>query len=652
MKNIFLCWCIFFVSTYAQSPIDSTDRDSILSQRLNYRPIDQLIEDHIQSLPGQQFLEDVYDRVERPIDLNNATKEELLSIPGMNPLTADLILKRRTEVGTLRTMSQVKDIEGLDPQLLSYMRVFTGLRSPEHRSSVWLRSRYFYDFQRSRGYTTGAYEGTRPAVMNRVRWKVSDHIETSFLTEKDAGEKSLTDFMSGYLCFNKLGFVTSVLIGDFVVESGNGAAFGYASSFGKGSDVILPMSRTSRGVVPYRSTGEAHFFRGGGANFRTGSLDGFLFLSRKKIDATLNDAGEISSLYDLGYHRTETEKAKRAAARESIAGVRLGWTMFRNVSIGCLLNSARLEPSLQPGDPFKPSGNDFTSVAFDYNAAFSLEKEKEVLYLTGEWMRDRGGTIGGNTGIVLRFPTLQCAVGYRSYPEKFISLFGSSFGEHGETMQNERGVYIGFRTDITSGIKFSTYWDFYEFPWRTYQNPLPTIGRDALFELETDFSHSTQIKVRYRTDRRQEVVERQNQTLRGDVEIAPWPAFVSHTRIELTRVNDSSSETGLLLYQNIRLNIHPRFRIEGRIAYYKTDSYQSALYEYESDVSGAFTAPALFGKGLRWYILTSYSFGEVCKASVKYSELRKNGVKSLGSGYDMIEGGLDNTLHLQMDVAF
>jgi hypothetical protein len=69
-------------------------------------------------------------------------------------------------------------------------------------------------------------------------------------------------------------------------------------------------------------------------------------------------------------------------------------------------------------------------------------------------------------------------------------------------------------------------------------------------------------------------------------------------------------------------------------------------------VGGAFTVPVSYGRGIRWYILASYSIGKNATLCLKYSELRKNDVESLGSGYDTIEGGVDNSLHLQLDVAF
>jgi hypothetical protein len=267
-------------------------------------------------------------------------------------------------------------------------------------------------------------------------------------------------------------------------------------------------------------------------------------------------------------------------------------------------------------------------------------------------MRDQGGTIGGATVLMLRLQGFQCAVGYRLYPEKFISLFGSGFGEHGATLQNESGVYMGFRADITPDIRASVYGDYYRFPWRTYRNPLPTTGRDIQIEVEMDLKRSFQTRIRYRVDMREEKSVRQRQIFRTDADLSPWKGVGFRTRIELVRVIESSVENGLLIYENIRANIFHQFRIEGRIEIFRTDSYESALYAYESDVGGAFTVPLLYGRGIRWYILASYSIGKNATLCVKYSELRKNDVESLGSGYDTIEGGLDNALHFQVDISF
>jgi hypothetical protein len=170
-------------------------------------------------------------------------------------------------------------------------------------------------------------------------------------------------------------------------------------------------------------------------------------------------------------------------------------------------------------------------------------------------------------------------------------------------------------------------------------------------EIEMNLSKILKTRIRYRVDTRQEIDEEQKQTLRADADLISLSGLEFHSRIEMKWVNGSTNESGLLLYQNVRATLHPRFWIEARGTYYTTDSFESAIYEYESDVSGAFSAPGLFGKGWRWYLLASYSASDVIKFSVKYAELRKSGVKSIGSGYDTIEGGLDNSMHVQIDIS-
>jgi DNA uptake protein ComE-like DNA-binding protein len=323
VKNILTIWFLLAANAFSQSMDDSTDQDMF-----RYRPVEQFFEDHAQTLQGQKLLEDLSERIEEPIDINTATKEELLAIPGMSPLTVDMILKRRAEYHGFRALSDIRDIEGLDPRTLSSLRIFTAIRTADHQPSLWLRSRYYYDFQPSRGQTTGAYEGSQLKASHRVKWRLGDRIESSFVIEKDAGETSLADFVSGYLRVTAIGYISSVVVGDFLVENGNGIAFGSYSSFGKGNEEMSAVPQIARGVVPYRSCGESRFFRGAGVNLQAGSFNGFLFLSRKELDATLNDSGSISSLYDLGYHRTQTEKEKRAAAEAGVIGARCGWTVI------------------------------------------------------------------------------------------------------------------------------------------------------------------------------------------------------------------------------------------------------------------------------------------------------------------------------------
>jgi hypothetical protein len=84
--------------------------------------------------------------------------------------------------------------------------------------------------------------------------------------------------------------------------------------------------------------------------------------------------------------------------------------------------------------------------------------------------------------------------------------------------------------------------------------------------------------------------------------------------------------------------------------FFDTDSYDSRLYQYESDVTGNISNPPLYGSGMRWYVVSAYDILNALKISFKYSETKFLHNTSIGSGNDTIMGNLDNVFVLQCDV--
>lgn len=83
---------------------------------------------------------------------------------------------------------------------------------------------------------------------------------------------------------------------------------------------------------------------------------------------------------------------------------------------------------------------------------------------------------------------------------------------------------------------------------------------------------------------------------------------------------------------------------------FKTDSYNSRLYRYEDELPGAFTNAMLFGEGVRWYVLLQYEIGRAVQLYAKYTCSIKNGVRTLGTGLDEIQGNTLQQISMQMDV--
>jgi hypothetical protein len=85
---------------------------------------------------------------------------------------------------------------------------------------------------------------------------------------------------------------------------------------------------------------------------------------------------------------------------------------------------------------------------------------------------------------------------------------------------------------------------------------------------------------------------------------------------------------------------------------FKTDSYNSRVYQFENDVPGVLSNPPLYGEGIKWYIFFRYKTDYGISVSAKYSELNKPANKTFGSGNSQFPGNVDNRLTFQIDYNF
>jgi hypothetical protein len=153
----------------------------------------------------------------------------------------------------------------------------------------------------------------------------------------------------------------------------------------------------------------------------------------------------------------------------------------------------------------------------------------------------------------------------------------------------------------------------------------------------------------------QQVVPRIQKNYRVNGEYTSSESWRVSSRIEWLTVDYGKVQTsgkGLLLAQAIKWNIWHSFVLQARLAIFDSDSYDSAVYEIEDDVPGAFSNPALFGRGIRWYIIFRCQPFPSVNISVKYSQTVKDGVKSLGSGLDEIKGNTQSMVNIQTEVRF
>jgi hypothetical protein len=116
--------------------------------------------------------------------------------------------------------------------------------------------------------------------------------------------------------------------------------------------------------------------------------------------------------------------------------------------------------------------------------------------------------------------------------------------------------------------------------------------------------------------------------------------------IEITTVgfeHESVQERGFLFFQDLTADLGTYLSLSFRAVAFHTDSYDSRVYEYEADLPGAYSSPALFEKGFRWYVLGRYRWGRTLAIALKYSQIGKENSRDRNSG-------VDSQISVQMDL--
>lgn len=563
-----------------------------------------------------------------------------------------------TETDTLEALvEQLEDAE--ESSVLDLFEEFV----PEGMSvpSIESRSRVSRKLDLSRGFTEGRYLGSSWKSYERLKVVQGDHLAAGLLAEKDPGESGFNDFVTGYFRVKDYGPVRSLVLGDYIVEAGQGIALWRGYDFQKGAEIVLPVRRRGRGLVPYASSDENAYLRGAAAHLGWDDVSLTGFYSRKSTSATLDSSGNVSSVYTAGYFRTATEREKRNNVNETMLGLSASYLLSGNAHIGLTGYRARYsrELALSTQGFF---GREINVISSDY--LFSVES----VQIFGEW-----GIInshfGGVSGIhIVPTGSIDIVTVYREYPPEFINLHNNGFSERLGT-SNERGWYLGVQFRPLQRVRLSGYFDLFSFPEKSATTLFTGGGHELLVQADVRPAPRLLVTPRFRrkvTVERKSAVDEFNRAVQFDDEKLKSNYRITaeyqlnkttklRTRFEYVELELRylhRGEKGMLLYHDVVIKPSPTFTFSGRVAVFRTDSFDSGIGEYERDLPGVLTVPVLYGRGVRWYFLAQFLLAESLQFSVKYSELIRDDVKTIGTGLDELPTNRDSRIGLQLDCSF
>jgi hypothetical protein len=641
-----------------------------------YLQTEELLEDILQEPIGEIDDSDLYESIEQllqnPLNLNTATANELQVIPGMDINSAKLILDHRNNYGNFFSVNELNTVTNLDKSRIKNIKPFlfviksqdqiisekekSGLENFIGRSNVLFRSRMINVLQPNRGFLENRFNGTKPKIYNRLLIRYNRQFQIGYLAEKDAGELRLNEFSTYHFAASDLGIIHKVVVMDYLLEFGQGLTLWSPYAFSKGPDAVYPVKRTDHLIKPFTSSAENNFFRGVAAAIKFDKFYFSAFYSNNSFDANIDTVtGNILSTPIDGLHRTDSEIRKRKSATEKMWGGRIDYVLEKVLSIGVLHYQSSYSNKFEPSSIFDITGSEFKYTAFAYN--LYLDK----FNFSGEFSYNGISVASINMIQLALSSNFTFITSIRSYPRNFFSFHGYAFGERSGATTNEFGIYTGFRWRTKIGL-INFYYDQFKFPYSTFFNPQPATGDEFLLDYLNKPISKLETRIRYKYEKKdvpellqntKQLVKRLRQVMRLELIYSISNKIRLRGRFEYNsfKINSiNSNENGYLIFQDIRVSPNNSLNFYGRVIFFKTDSFNSAIYEYENNLTGVLTNIPLFGEGIRWYLLVRYKPFKFVALSLKYSETYKPRDESIGSGLNEIPLNLSNIIALQLDL--
>ena len=630
-----------------------------------------------------QFLQEL---AENPININNANVNALLQIPGLNLKLARGIIEYRSEVKPFETIEELDEVSGIGrvtlEQVRPYVTVGSGLelgRALYTNPRYWtadgefqMFSRFQRDLQEARGYQQppqeGGYIGSPIKYYQRIGYQ-SDHLSVNLTQEKDPGEELVGPFQfdhrTWHVALENNGHLQMLVGGDYSLGFGQGLVLWSGAAFGKGSNVVGAVSRNGRGIKPYTSAQETNYYRGAAVTYG-GKLQFTGFYSNRKRSAS--DISPDTTRYPGtdGYHRTENEFLQKDNLQQQLYGGHIQFELPFGI-VGATGYQTTFDRFI--------AASDQTYAQYDFEGTSNYAYGMDYTFLAGpavvfgEIAQSENGGYGLIAGVESSLGNdTDITLAYRKYQKEFQSILGNGFGEVSGQPKNEEGIYLGMRHVIGEKVTLSAYIDQFRFPSARFGTSQPTQGFDWLAKAEIDLTDDLNVYVQLRSeieDDEYEVLDSFGRSERrlGNAQRSSFRANLEYwvnenvrlrTRGELVRSRQAGEELelGYLLYQDLRLRINDKLRLDTRLSMFDTESFATRVYQFENDLLYVFSSQSFFDQGQRMYVLLNYEPFDFLELWAKYGITVYEDTQVIGSGLNRIEGDRRSEFSIQARVRF
>lgn len=601
--------------------------------------------------------------LQNPLQINQVTADELSALGMLTFTQISNFILHRTQVHYFESIYELQTIGGWDLALLKKINPFLRcdkinkkwytFYEAKHqlliRNETTLEEKKGFSPKDARSKTR--YLGNSWGHLARYRGQLNAYLRVGALIQKDAGEVNYLDFKSIFIEIKPKRWLDKIIMGDFINQWGQGLVQSGGFSLGKSFESIKATQKFHLGAIPYTSSGETSFYRGLNIQFHVGSFNFQAFSSFRNLDASLSsdsteNSKQINSWIEDGFHRTSTEISHQSNVEETAWGGSMQW-IHKPSHLAIQFNLSHTLFSLEKSKSTLAYKVNSWSGNHVQNYSISFQAPIHNIHFTGEfaWMPEnhfsliQGGAVAASKKIDFSYLL-------RYYAPSYFSPKAQGIGESAETT-NEMGLFIGNQITFDKRNKLSFYFDIFMFPGLKYEvSQLNSWGWELLsryqWEKRGKYMFFGQLKWTSKQNdmSRDNIALTRNHLIQTSLDLHQFRAkkLDLHTRfMTCLLIGENTYETGLLILQDVKYQIRS-LRIQLRIGFVSSSSYDSRLYAYEVGVPLSFSLPAYYGHGFRNCLVLDYKWTKNSTISLKMARTNYLDRDEIGSSLDLIKG--------------
>lgn len=651
-------------------------------------------------------LQDLYDAyIENPFNLND-TAHILQAFPFVSDIQREMLRSYILLYGELMSVEELYAINGFDSLTVELLRpLVKGGHHEDWKPIDWkevLKHGHSNmvmgvggTVEQARGYKEDIYEGDALRMLWRYSFKYKDRVQLHISADKDPGEALFSgsqrqgfDFYGYSLMLNDIGrnagkgrgvYLKRIILGQYHAQFGQGLTAW--SGFGTRRTVGSGVCRYASGIRPNGVFTEYGYLQGTAAEISlTPKWHLTTFLSYADRSATLPRGADkdsainwVQSLYNSGYHRTQTETNKKHQLKEYVLGGHIECAT-KSFKVGMTAMATLLDKELIPATYV------YNDNAFKGRQNFNIGAD--AAYLCGRMMlfgeaalcvnhafdsvvlNVSPAVVAGGEFIMSNSHRMSAQLHY--YSPNYHNLHACAIGQGGSP-QNEMGVGLYYQGHLPGFVTAAAVAEFSYYPHEKYLAYAPTHGSNLCVVLSRPLGQNNDVvmNLRYRyKDRGRNITPStmvdgkylMEQTYRhqvqADMEYSSG-AWKCVTRLGWTYYRGDVTEAshGLLLYEDVQFRPQSvPLMIAARVALFDVEDYEARLYAVESGFMYQHNSMMYQDEGCRLYLVLRYDINKYWNVGVKYGITSYGNKDTFGSGYELIDANHRQQWNVQVRV--